>query len=132
LQPDATEPPRIFDRTLLARRRERAAAGARHHDFLLSRVADDIAERLTFIKRTFPLAADIGAHHGLLSQRIRGVAGVERVIIVERSLRLLGREGLRLVADEEALPFADASSVAVSASARSSTICRERWWNPSR
>lgn len=109
MQPDVTEPPRIFDRALLARRRERVAADARHHDFLLSRVADDLAERLTFIKRTFPLAADIGAHHGLLSQRIRGVAGVERVIIVERSLRLLGREGLRVVADEEALPFADAS-----------------------
>lgn len=109
MQPDVTEPPRIFDRALLARRRERVAAGARHHDFLLSRVADDLAERLAFIKRTFPLAADIGAHHGLLSQRIRGVAGVERVIIVERSLRLLGREGLRVVADEEALPFADAS-----------------------
>lgn len=109
MQPDVTEPPRIFDRALLARRRERVATGARHHDFLLSRVADDLAERLAFIKRTFPLAADIGAHHGLLSQRIRGVAGVERVIIVERSLRLLGREGLRVVADEEALPFADAS-----------------------
>jgi SAM-dependent methyltransferase len=109
LQPDESQPLRIFDRALLARRRERAAAGARGHDFLLSRVADDLAERLTFIKRTFPLAANIGAHHGLLSQHIRGVAGIERIVDVERCLRLLGHEGLRVVADEEALPFADAS-----------------------
>lgn len=109
MQPDELLPPRIFDRALLARRRERAAAGAGDHDFLLARVADDIAERLTFIKRTFPLAANIGAHHGLLSQRVRGVAGIERIVDVERCLRLLGHEGLRVVADEEALPFADAS-----------------------
>ncbi len=107
MQPD--QPPRVFDRALLARRRERAAAGAGDHDFLLRRVADDLAERLTFIKRTFPLAANIGAHHGLLSQRIRGVAGIERIVDVDPSLRLLGREGWRVVADEEALPFADAS-----------------------
>jgi NADH dehydrogenase [ubiquinone] 1 alpha subcomplex assembly factor 5 len=107
LQPDL--PPRIFDRALLARRRERAAAGAGDHDFLLGRVADDLAERLGFIKRTFPLAATIGAHRGLLSQRVRGVAGIERIIDVERCLRLLGHEGLRVVADEELLPFADAS-----------------------
>jgi len=109
LQPDEPQPPRIFDRALLARRRERVAAGARDHDFLLRRVADDLAERLTFIKRTFPLAANIGAHHGLLSRRIRGVAGIEHVVDVERSLRLLGGEGLRVVADEEALPFAAAT-----------------------
>ena len=109
MQPDFTQPPRVFDRALLARRRERAAAGAGAHDFLLRRVADDLAERLTFIKRTFPLAANIGAHHGLLSQRIRGVAGIERIVDVDPSLRLLGHEGWRVVADEEALPFADAS-----------------------
>jgi SAM-dependent methyltransferase len=107
LQPEAPEPPRIFDRDLLIRRRDRAAAEAAKHDFLLARVADDLAERLTFIKRTFPLAANIGAHHGLVTQKVRFIAGIERVIDVERSLRLLGSEGLRVVADEEALPFAD-------------------------
>jgi SAM-dependent methyltransferase len=107
LQPETPEPPRIFDRDLLIRRRDRAAAEAAKHDFLLARVADDLAERLTFIQRTFPLAANIGAHHGLVTQKVRGIAGIERVIDVERSLRLLGGEGLRVVADEEALPFAD-------------------------
>jgi SAM-dependent methyltransferase len=107
LQPETPEPPRIFDRDLLIRRRDRAAAEAAKHDFLLARVADDLAERLTCIKRTFPLAANIGAHHGLVTQKVRFIAGIERVIDVERSLRLLGGEGLRVVADEEALPFAD-------------------------
>jgi len=110
LQPDDACPPRIFDRALLARRRDRLAASAHEHDFLLARVADDLAERLALIRRTFPLAANIGAHHGLLSQRIQSSAGIERIIDVERSLRLLARcRGLRVAADEEALPFAPAS-----------------------
>jgi NADH dehydrogenase [ubiquinone] 1 alpha subcomplex assembly factor 5 len=105
---ESPEPAVIFDRALLARRRERFAAGAEAHDFLLRRIADDLAERLAIVRRTFALAANIGAHHGLLAQRLRGLAGIERIVDVERSLRLLERcEGLRVVADEEALPFRD-------------------------
>jgi len=84
------------------------------HDFLLERVSDDIAERLAIVRRRFPLAANIGAHHGVLSRRILGVAGVERVVdvdAVESLIEVEPREvpGLRVAADEEALPFADAS-----------------------
>jgi SAM-dependent methyltransferase len=107
---DRPEPTRIFDRALIERRRDRAADTAESHDFLLARVADDMAERLSIVQRRFPLAANIGAHHGLLSRRIQGIAGIERVVNVDRSQRLLSRCGaLRVVADEEALPFADAS-----------------------
>ncbi len=110
MPPGVPEPNLIFDRDLLLRRRERHAEGAPAHDFLLARVADDFAERLALIKRRFPLAANIGAHHGLLSRRLAGVAGIERIVNVERSLRLLrGCGGWRVAADEEALPFADAS-----------------------
>jgi SAM-dependent methyltransferase len=107
----------VFDRALLQRRRERTAGSAAQHNFLLQRVADDFAERLLIMRRTFPLAADIGAHHGLLSQRIAGIAGIERIISMDRSLSLvLQCPGERVVADEEALPFADASlDLAVSA-----------------
>jgi NADH dehydrogenase [ubiquinone] 1 alpha subcomplex assembly factor 5 len=108
--PAVSEPNLIFDRGLLLGRRERHADGAPAHDFLLARVADDFAERLGLIKRRFPLAANIGAHHGLLSRRLAGVAGIEHIVNVERSLRLLrGCAGWRVAADEEALPFADAS-----------------------
>jgi len=106
----APDPVRIFDRTLLARRRARVAASAASHDFLLARVADDLAERLSIVRRTFPLAANIGAHHGLVSGRISGIAGVERIVDVDGTVELLtGAPGWRVVADDEALPFADAS-----------------------
>ena len=91
---------------------ERASANAAtDHDFLLARVADDLAERLAIVRRDFPLAANIGAHHGLVSQGIRG----HRRRRTHHRRRHHGssccaaRPSLRVVADEEALPFADAS-----------------------
>jgi SAM-dependent methyltransferase len=107
----ATDPVRLFDRALLARRRARVAASAAQHDFLLARVADDLAERLAIVRRSFPLAANLGAHHGLVSQAIQGIAGVERVIDVDATAAALlrSRTNLRVVAEDDALPFADAS-----------------------
>jgi SAM-dependent methyltransferase len=105
-----TDPVRIFDRELLAERRRRVAGAAARHDFLLARVADELADRLSIVQRRFPLAVNVGAHHGLLSRRIRGVAGVERIVDVETTAQLLtDAVDMRVVADEEALPFADAS-----------------------
>lgn len=103
-------PLQIFDRALLARRRGRASARAGEHDFLLARVADDIAERLAIVRRTFPLAANIGAHHGLVSQRIEGLGGIEAIIDVDGTAALLAQaRGMRVVAEEDALPFGEAS-----------------------
>ena len=108
--PNEPDPIRIFDRALLARRRRRVAGSATSHDFLLKRVADDLVERLAIVRRSFPLAANIGAHHGVVSRAIRGVAGVENVINLDASVELLREApGLRVVADDEALPFANAS-----------------------
>jgi SAM-dependent methyltransferase len=105
-----TDPVRIFDRELLAERRRRVAGAAARHDFLLARVADELADRLSIVQRRFPLAVNVGAHHGLLSRRIRGVAGVERIVDVDTTAQLLtDAVDMRVVADEEALPFADAS-----------------------
>ena len=100
----------IFDRRLLMARRDRAAAGADAHDFLLARVADDLMERLGAVNRRFPHAASLGAYHGLIGRRLRRLPGVETVTDVEASARLLAQcDGPRLQADEEALPFAEAS-----------------------
>ena len=100
----------IFDRVLLVRRRNRAAADAGRHDFLLARVADDFAERLSAINRRFPLALNLGAYHGLVGRRLRQVGGVEHVIDAEAAPRLLAQcRGLRVRADAEALPFRDRS-----------------------
>jgi SAM-dependent methyltransferase len=101
---------RIFDRRLLVRRRDRVAAGAAQHDFLLGRVADDLTERLTAVNRRFPIVANVGAYHGLLGRRIRKIPGVEIVTDVEGAGRLLAQcDGPRVQADEEALPIADQS-----------------------
>jgi SAM-dependent methyltransferase len=100
----------IFDRRLLTQRRDRVAAGAADHQFLLDRVADDIVERLAVIKRRFPVVLNLGAYHGLLGRRLRRHTGVEVVIDAETSVRLLAQcTGPRVLADEEVLPFADGS-----------------------
>jgi SAM-dependent methyltransferase len=100
----------IFDRALLTKRRDRAAAGASRHEFLLERVADDFAERLSATQRRFKIALNLGAYHGLIGRRLRWTPGVEIVIDMELAPRLLAQCGpLRVRADEEALPFRDQS-----------------------
>jgi SAM-dependent methyltransferase len=97
---------RIFDRALLTRRRERHAAVASAHDFLLHRTADDLAWRLSLIKRTFPQAVNLGARHGIVSRRLRTLPGIDLVIDADPSPSLLAQcDGPRIVADEELLPF---------------------------
>jgi SAM-dependent methyltransferase len=100
----------IFDRRLLAWRRNRAAVAALRHDFLLQRVADDLIERLGTIRRQFPIVLHLGAHHGLLGRRLQELPGVELVIDADSSRNLLQQcSGARVQIDEEVLPFADAS-----------------------
>jgi len=100
----------IFDRALLVRRRDRVAAGAGRHEFLLVRVADDLIERLGAVQRRFPVAVDLGAYHGLLGRRLRQVPGIGMVVHMEAAWRLLAQcEGARVQASEEALPFRDQS-----------------------
>ena len=100
----------IFDRDLLTRRRERVAATATAHDFLLRRVAEDLAWRLSLITRAFPMAVNLGAHHGLVSRALRPLPGFDVVIDTETSPALLAQcDGPCLVADEEMLPFAPRS-----------------------
>ena len=100
----------IFDRRLLTSRRNRAARNAAGHQFLLEQVADDIITRLGVLNRKFPVALNLGAHHGLLGRRLRQVPGVEMVIDADPAARLLAQcEGPCVQADEEFLPFADRS-----------------------
>jgi NADH dehydrogenase [ubiquinone] 1 alpha subcomplex assembly factor 5 len=66
----------IFDRDLIVRRRARAAGQAAAHDFLLQRVGDDFAERLSIVKRIFTAGLNIEAYNGALSARLRGLPNV--------------------------------------------------------
>jgi SAM-dependent methyltransferase len=99
--------PRVFDRSLLRRRRRRARALG-PATFLIDRVAADLADRLAVVLRRFALVVDLGTPTGALR---RGLAPyVDTLIAVDADPLALGDEsGPKLVADEEALPFADAS-----------------------
>lgn len=104
-----TVPPqaRIFDRRLLRERRGRAAGGLHAHDFLLTEIAERLADRLSDIARRFPVTLDLGARDGILARTLQGRGGIETLIQSDAALanaqRLRG--GPPLVADEELLPF---------------------------
>jgi SAM-dependent methyltransferase len=103
-----TDEPRIFDRALLTRRRNRIAAGASTVDFLLQRVAEDFVVRLGAVNRQFPLVLDLGAHHGVLGRHVGTLPGVQTVVSAELSPGLLAQcPPPRVLADEEFLPFRD-------------------------
>jgi SAM-dependent methyltransferase len=94
----------IFDRALLRRRRRRAVRlGA--ETFLLARVAADLAERLSVVKRTFGTAAEISPFGTTVPDLLRTRGFAETIV----SLRYASCAGgsLTVVGDEEALPFAD-------------------------
>jgi SAM-dependent methyltransferase len=100
----------IIDRRLLLMRRNRAAQTASAHDFLLARVGDDFAERLSLVRRPFPVVLNLGAHHGLLGRRLRQLPGQRLVIDADPCARLVEQcDGPRVLADDELLPFAPAS-----------------------
>ena len=71
---------RIFDRALLRRRRDRAAAGVSAYDFLFREIAERLAERLEEVRRSFPLALDLGCHHGCLASALGWRGGIERLV----------------------------------------------------
>jgi NADH dehydrogenase [ubiquinone] 1 alpha subcomplex assembly factor 5 len=108
-----TVPPqaRIFDRRLLRERRGRAAGDLHTHDFLLTEIAERLADRLSDIARRFPLALDLGAHDGILARTLQGRGGIETLIQSDASLANARRGGL--VADEELLPFKEQSFDAI-------------------
>jgi SAM-dependent methyltransferase len=101
-------PPKIFDRALLRRRRERIARNADpKRDFLFAESGDRMLDRLDDVTRRFPLALDLGSRDGLLGRLLQGRGGVETLIQGDLSLGMLRQAGGRVVQlDEELLPFA--------------------------
>jgi SAM-dependent methyltransferase len=99
--------PRVFDRLLLRRRRRRALKLG-PATFLIDRVADDLADRLAAVLRRFAVAADLGTPTGALRRLL--APRVDALIAVDAdALALRDDAGPKVVADEEALPFADGS-----------------------
>ncbi|WP_018699026.1 methyltransferase domain-containing protein [Amorphus coralli] len=106
-----SRPDRLFDRALLARRRNRALSGGRRGaDFLMKIAVEDTLDRLSAIKRTFDVAIDLGGHGGLLAASLRTTPAVGSVVRADSLVADPSAGGPDLVVDEEALPFADGSA----------------------
>ncbi len=106
-------PPRLFDRALHRKRLDRAAPAYAQADFLKRRAAEDAVLRLEAIMREFPRAVDLSARTGAFRHALEESDARDRIgWLIETDLSgamLAGREGPRLVADEERLPFAPGS-----------------------
>lgn len=96
--------PLVFDRALVRRRLARAA-GLGPEAFLLHRVAEDLADRLGAVKRSFALALDLGTPTDAVARALATLP-VTRLV---RAAPLASGLAAGVVADEEALPFAPAS-----------------------
>jgi len=105
--------PEIFDRALLARRRDRAfAAKTDKADFLFVESGERLLDRLDDVTRRFPLALDLGSRDGVLANLLQGRGGIARLVQGDLSPRMLQaarRYGPVVRLDEEALPFGAAS-----------------------
>jgi SAM-dependent methyltransferase len=101
--------PLVFDRHLLRARRRRAEALG-PATFLVDRVADDMADRLSAVLRRFAWAVDLGTPTDAVRRALTGLDAIGTVIQVGTlALDHNIRGGLNVVADEETLPFRDAS-----------------------
>jgi len=97
----------IFDWVLLRRRRRRAAALG-PVTFLLGRVADDLAERLATVLRHFDLAVDFGTPGDAVRNALMGLESVGSIVAAD-VMPDATRGEIVVAADEEALPFGDAT-----------------------
>ncbi len=106
------DPLLVFDRTTLRQRRERAARDWERHDFLKREIAERLVDRLADVRRTFPLALDLGSHGDEVAAALGAHQDGERTIVEQLVRADLGRgfaaraRGPAVVADEEFLPFA--------------------------
>lgn len=96
--------PLVFDRALSRRRLARARALG-FETFLVDRVAADLSERLGAVLRQFDCAVDLGTPSEALRAALAGNATIGTLIAASP----LARAKPAVVADEEALPFREAS-----------------------
>jgi SAM-dependent methyltransferase len=100
--------PKIFDRRLLRVRRRRARAlGAA--TFLLDHAATEVAERLSAVLRQFDIAVDLGASSDAVRHALAASGKIGTIVAAAADAAALENSVVRVVSDEEALPFADTS-----------------------
>lgn len=99
----------VFDRGVLRQRRERAARRWGDQAFLKREIAVRLVERLADVRRSFPLALDLGCHGDEVAAALGGSRTVDTLIRADLGFGFAqGAGGPAVVADEEALPFAPA------------------------
>ncbi len=98
----------IFDRRAVQLHRDRAAENLSDYEFLLAEVAGTLADRLSDVRRAFPVALDLGCHTGQISKVLAGRGGIETLMQCDVSEAMTRQTGsLKFVADEEYLPVGD-------------------------
>lgn len=107
-----TAPPTLFDRSLLGRRRDRAAGSLPDYNFLAQRAFDDMGDRVASVMRDFDRAAILGGGPGLAASpaasELRAKVGWWCQSDLSASVTA-GLGGPALALDEESLPFASES-----------------------
>src|SRR5262245_43677075 len=93
----------IFDRSLLRARQQRARSLG-PETFLLDRVADDLADRLSAVLRHFDVAVDLGTPTDVVRRVLAASGKVTTTIAAEFAVGS-DRAFLRIGADEETFPF---------------------------
>jgi SAM-dependent methyltransferase len=104
-----TEGMQVFDRRLVRRRRDRAAATVERVAPILEACAERLLDRLDDTTRRFTRALDLGGR-GVVAPML-AARGIPFVVSADLSpaMAAKGGNGLPVAADEEALPFAPAS-----------------------
>ena len=99
--------PLIFDRALIRARRRRAAA-MEPATFLIDHIAGDLADRVAVVLRRFELALDLGTPSEAVRAALARLGSVGTIVAAAPQADIAARRaGPVVVADEEALPFAD-------------------------
>ena len=99
--------PLIFDRALIRARRRRAAA-MEPATFLIDHIAGDLADRVALVLRRFALALDLGTPTEAVRAALARLGSVGTIVAAAPQPDIAARRaGPLIVADEEALPFAD-------------------------
>lgn len=89
----------IFDRKIIRKNRNRAASQLADHGFLVDWSLKQLQDRLSVIKRTFPLALQIGARSHEFNAKEFGIESLYTLDLAEKL-------HIDVQADEELLPFA--------------------------
>ena len=100
--------PKIFDRRLLRVRQARARKLG-PATFLLDRTASELGERLSAVLRQFSIAVDLGTPTDVVRQVLAASGKAGTIVAATVHSNPGGRSFLSVAADEETLPFANAS-----------------------